>query len=210
MLWLIAPIDSREPTVSSSTFGWCWACGCGTRSVTHLTFVPVSATSLRISLNRGTPFRKACLKGGARAVPAGGIANPHPGGFGTPLGRQKDRSAGSPLDWTSVRQAKLLPLPRSRKRGSGAESAGYGRFGECRGEAPEGERAPVWRASAPGHCRMATSDCVARTVDGMRLSALRLPRLYLRAANLGMALWFAKLGCGSRREKELSFCHCRT
>ncbi len=25
----------------------------------------------RISLNRGTPFRKACLKGGARAVPAG-------------------------------------------------------------------------------------------------------------------------------------------
>ncbi len=81
-------------------------------------------------------------------MPAGGIANPHPGGFGTPLGRQKDRSAGSPLDWTSVRQAKLLLLPRPRKRGSGAESAGYGRFGECRGEAPEGERAPVWRASA--------------------------------------------------------------
>ena len=98
------------------------------------------------------PFRKACLKGGAGAVPAGGIANPHPGGSGAPLGRQKDRSAGSPLDWTSVRQAKHLLLPRPRKRGSGAESAGYGRFGECRGEAPEGERAPTWRASAPVHC----------------------------------------------------------
>ena len=126
-------------------------------------------------VNRGTPFRKACLKGGARAVPAGGIANPHPGGSGAPLGRQKDRSAGSPLDWTSVRQAKHLLLPRPRKRGSGAESAGYGRIGECRGRAPEGERAPNWRASAPVHFRMATSDCVARTVDGVRLSALRLP-----------------------------------
>ena len=30
-----------------------------------------------------------------------------------------------------MRQTKLLPLPRSRKRGSGAKSAGYGRFGEC-------------------------------------------------------------------------------
>ncbi len=76
-------------------------------------------------------------------MPAGGIANPHPGGFGTPLGRQKDRSAGSPLDWTSVRQAKHLLLPRPRKRGSGAESAGYGRIGECRGRAPEGERIPL-------------------------------------------------------------------
>ena len=52
-----------------------------------------------------------------------------PGGFGTPLGRQKDRSAGSPLDWTSPRQAKLLLQPRPRKRGSGAKSAGYDRCG---------------------------------------------------------------------------------
>ena len=104
-----------------------------------------------------------------------------------------------------MRQAKHLPLPRSRKRGSGAESAGYGRFGECRGEAPEGERAPVWRASAPVHCRTVTSASVARTVDGMRLSALRLP-LYEPGANL--AWWLANLGRGARRENEFLFRHC--
>jgi hypothetical protein len=148
-----------------------------------LTCVPVSDTSLRISLNRGTPFRKACLKGGAGAVPAGGLCTPHPGGSGAPLGRQKDRSAGSPLDWTSVRQAKPLLLPRPRKRGSGAESAGYGRCGECRGRAPEGERASdKARFRARAQVSGDTS-CVARTVDGMRLSALRLP-LYEPGANL--------------------------
>ncbi len=104
-----------------------------------------------------------------------------------------------------MRQAKLLLLPRSRKRGSGAESAGYGRFGECRGEAPEGERAPVWRASAPVHCRTVTSARVARTVDGTRLSALRLP-LYEPGANL--AWWLANLGRGARRENEFLFRHC--
>jgi len=31
---------------------------------------------MRISLNRGTPFRKACLKGGAGAVPAGRVMHP--------------------------------------------------------------------------------------------------------------------------------------
>ena len=94
-----------------------------------------------------------------------------------------------------MRQAKLLLLPRSRKRGSGAQSAGYGRFGECRGEAPEGERAPVWRASAPVHCRTVTSASVARTVDGMRLSALRLP-LYEPEASL------KKSCCRGRRQSS--------
>jgi hypothetical protein len=80
-----------------------------------------------------------------------GWGNLFPGGSGAPLDRQKDRSAGSPLDWTSPRQAKHLPQPRSRKRGSGAESAGYDRFGECRGER---RKASGPRASACGDmCR---------------------------------------------------------
>jgi len=67
--------------------------------------------------------------------------------------------------------------------------------GECRGEAPIGERAAKadelrrlrtlvcearFRAR---HFRMATSGNVARTMDGMRLSALRLP--YSVAHDLG-------------------------
>src|ERR1700733_271924 len=45
------------------------------------------------------PFRTACRKQRRRgAVPAGGIANPHPGGFGSPVNRQKDRSARSVLN----------------------------------------------------------------------------------------------------------------
>ncbi len=55
-----------------------------------LTSVSKSATSSKSRSFRGTPFRKACLKGGAGAVPAGGIANPHPGGFGHRTGRHYD------------------------------------------------------------------------------------------------------------------------
>ena len=36
------------------------------------------------------------LQGGAGAVPPGGIANPHPGGSGTPLGRHKGPVCGKP------------------------------------------------------------------------------------------------------------------
>ena len=82
-----------------------------------LTSVPVSATSLRISLNRGTPFRKACLKGGAGAVPAGGIANPHPGGFGHRPGRHYDRSARCSLHWRRGGSSRLHPvIPGSAAR----------------------------------------------------------------------------------------------
>ena len=84
-------------------------------------------------------------------MPAGGIANPHPV-------RDTTRPAIGPVCGEPAgldkREAGKTPASapfRFRKRGSGAESAGYGRFGECRGEAPEGERAPVWRASAPVH-----------------------------------------------------------
>jgi hypothetical protein len=106
-----------------------------------------------------------------------------PGGFGTPLGRQKDRSAGSPLDWTSPRQAKHLLQPRPRKRGSGAESAGYDRCGECRGEAPEGERAPNWRAAAPRASACGDIGRCGADQEKLRLSALRSPRLISRGGN---------------------------
>ena len=143
-------------------------------------FCQMADNRQRISLNRGTPFRKACLKGGAGAVPAGGIANPHPGGSGAPLGRQKDRSARSSLDWTGPRRAKHPPQPRPRKRGSGAEP-------EAVATALASAVAKRRKASAPRNWRAAAKAdelrrlrilvCDARTMVGMRLSALRLPFL---------------------------------
>ena len=107
-----------------------------------LTIVTKSVTFSESRSFRGTPFRKACLKGGAGAVPAGELPIA-PGRLWGTTRPAKGPVGGGPLDWTSVRQAKPLPLPRSRKHGSGAESADYGRFGEGRGRAPEGERAPT-------------------------------------------------------------------
>jgi hypothetical protein len=52
------------------------------------------------------------------AVPAGGIANPHPGGFGSPVDRHKDRSARSVLNRCICRrdgQNTCQPTPRETR-----------------------------------------------------------------------------------------------
>ena len=89
-------------------------------AVTFLDICPYFSYNPRISLIEGAflggkPEKRS--EGGARAR----ICSPLPGGSGAPLGRHKDRSARSSLDWTSPRRAKHPPQPRPRKRGSGAE-----------------------------------------------------------------------------------------
>jgi hypothetical protein len=64
--------------------------------------------------------------------------------------------------------------------------------------APEGERAPLSALPRPSAFQAATSGCDARTMDGMRLSALRLP--YLRRFFLVFSS-SAKLGCRASRER---------
>ncbi len=76
-----------------------------------------------------------------------------------------------------MRQAKPLPLPRSRKHGSGAESADYGRFGEGRGRAPEGERAPTLarfraRAQVSGDTSLCGADSGRHAPFGAPLPSL--------------------------------------
>jgi tetratricopeptide (TPR) repeat protein len=81
-----------------------------------------------------------------------------------------------PLDWD--RRGRVTPAgTKSQEAWPGAEP-GCESPGESRGEAPEGERAPDWRAAAPGHQQAATFVGAARLV-GMRLSALRLPLLWI-------------------------------
>jgi hypothetical protein len=70
-------------------------------------------------------------------------------------------------------------------------------------EAPEGGRAPIWRAAAPGYQRTATFAGVARQWLALRLSALRLP---LFAG--GESIWCVVVGTARaqrRRENDFSF-----
>ena len=65
-----------------------------------------------------------------------------------------------PLDWD--RRGRVTPAgTESQEAWPGAEP-GCESPGESRGEAPEGERAPDWRASAPGHWQAATFVGAAR------------------------------------------------
>ena len=65
-----------------------------------------------------------------------------------------------PLDWD--RRGRVTPAgTESQEAWPGAEP-GCESPGESRGEAPEGERAPDWRASAPGHRQAATFAGAAR------------------------------------------------
>ena len=81
-----------------------------------------------------------------------------------------------PLDWD--RRGRVTPAgTESQEAWPGAEP-GCESPGESRGEAPEGERAPDWRASAPGHRQAATFVGAARTLVGCafrRSASLFLP-----------------------------------
>ena len=73
------------------------------------------------SLTEGA-CRPACRQVERGAVPAGGIANPHSGGPGAPVDRQKDRSARSALNRRLEASGQnTCELETSGKPGSGAE-----------------------------------------------------------------------------------------
>jgi hypothetical protein len=90
-----------------------------------LTTVPVPVTHLPLRSVRA-PFRKGKPERRKRgAVPARGIANPLPGGSGSPVDRQKDRSARSVLNRRQAgRAGKTLAKSVFGKPGSGAEPSG--------------------------------------------------------------------------------------
>src|SRR5579863_3242635 len=97
-----------------------------------------------------------------------------PGRPWTPLVRQNDRSARSALDWD--RRRRVTPAGAgSQETRPGAEPMLVA-TGVASPRRSAGRRArPVWRASA-AMAAAAMLPIVARTMDGMRLSALRLPR----------------------------------
>jgi hypothetical protein len=63
-----------------------------------LTFVPTIVTSILPRSPQGRLSGRHARWAERGAVPAGGIANPHSGGSGAPVDRQKDRSARSALN----------------------------------------------------------------------------------------------------------------
>src|SRR5208282_985103 len=104
---------------------------------------------------------------------------------------------------------RVLPFApgNSRKRGPGAEPRSQS-LGERRSGAPEGERASVKPASAEadGLRRLRTLVCGTRTMDGMRLSALRFlfmsRKRILKERMSFVSWWLAQLGRQARRENE--------
>jgi hypothetical protein len=95
-----------------------------------------------------------------------------------------------PLDWD--RRGRVTPAgTESQEAWPGAEP-GCKSPGESRGEAPEGERAPYWRASAPGHRQAVTFAGAARKLVGCAFR--RSASLFLPEANSFLALWLARLG----------------
>ena len=119
-----------------------------------------------------------------------------PGRPWTPLVRQNDRSARSALDWD--RRRRVTPAGAgSQETRPGAEPMLVA-TGVASPRRSAGRRArPVWRASAQ---RTSGAYCVhlfakARTMDGMRLSALRLPRSFFLRVVVGM-----NSGAMARRE----------
>ncbi len=141
---------------------------------------------------------------GARAVPARGIRNPAPGQPG-------HRLAGTR---TGPRGARC-----TGGMGNAAGAASGHPSREARPELTPADGNPVRgktaaerrKASAPGSARFrarasATFAGAARTVDGMRLSALCLPHCICEGGKIfGMASWLAELGRGARRENAFVF-----
>ena len=119
-----------------------------------------------------------------------------PGRPWTPLVRQNDRSARSALDWD--RRRRVTPAGAgSQETRPGAEPMLVA-TGVASPRRSAGRRArPVWRASAQ---QTSGAYCVhlfakARTMDGMRLSALRLPRSFFLRVVAGMT---RAQGCAAR------------
>jgi len=99
--------------------------------------------------------------------PRARICSPLPGGSGHHSRRHYDR-CGRCCPWTGTGEGGQLPLePGPRKHGLELSQLCLRAIGESRGGAPEGERSPPGPLPHP----------MVRTVDGMRLSALRLPSL---------------------------------
>ena len=110
-------------------------------------------------LREGTP------ESGASAVPARGFAI-RSRAIRTPPGRHKDRPARSSLDWRMGNAGRSASGHRPRKRGPELKPVG--------GNPADGKAAAKRRKA--GAFRKDAPPRLARTMVGMRLSALRLPQ----------------------------------
>jgi hypothetical protein len=118
--------------------------------------------------------------------------DPLPGGSGSPVGRQKDRSARSVLNsWRVRRTGKTPCAPCLEETRFWSRAIGAMADGECRGEAPEGERA--LESGAQPRKRQLLGQCAFR----------RPASLFVVEANL-FAWWSAKLGRGNVSRERYS------
>jgi hypothetical protein len=115
--------------------------------------------------------------------------DPLPGGSGSPVDRQKDRAC---LTHGVVRRDGKTPCaPCLEETRFWSRAIGVIAGGECRGEAPEGERAP--ESGAQPRKRQLLGQCAFR----------RPASLFIVEANL-FAWWSAKLGHGKVSRERYS------
>ena len=133
-----------------------------------LTKVSISATQQRISLIEGR-LREGTPESGASAVPARGFAI-RSRATRTPPGRHQDRPARSSLYWRMGNAGCSASGRRPRKRGPELKPVGGN---------PANGKAAARRRKA-GASRTDAPPRSARTMVGMRLSALRLPQFFGR------------------------------
>jgi hypothetical protein len=122
----------------------------------------------RISLSEGTCSRDT-PEHGASAVPAGGACNPVLGRSGHRVGRHYDRSARCLAGLGQRRR--VTPDVRTSQETRPGLSHGIDLRGKRRGGAPRGERSPMRPQPRPKHSRMATSESVARPMEGAPVGA---------------------------------------
>ena len=109
------------------------------------------------------------LMGRVRFLRAG-LVTPLPGGLGIGSAGIMTGLRGASLDWDSGRR--VTAAARTSQETRPGLSHGIDLRGKRRGGAPRGERVPLDALPRPKRSQMATSDCVARTVDGAPVGAL--------------------------------------